>query len=117
MTGHSGYGPAGADIVCAAVSMLAATLIQAALEAWGMLEAVETLNERDGDVCLDITTTDAGRGHMHSVFHAILCGYKLLEKKYPQCVAVGRKSVCASAMVGVRAKMPTPMMADTSQRR
>ncbi len=77
VTGHAGFAKdGGPDIVCAAVSMLACTLLRSARES--------------GDVWM------GARAHgvpseglrVEAVVETVLCGYRMLEEAYPGWVAV-----------------------------
>ena len=90
--GHADYGPHGADIVCAAVSMLSQTLIKAIMDApQGMIRRVEDCRAEGGHVTVRLETYATGQDYMRCVFSVISGGFELLQKKYPDCVAVGRK--------------------------
>lgn len=79
-SGHAGYGPMGADIVCAACSMLIYTLKQALQQADLLLDAEFTGGE--GKV--------VGRKCVRSehIFETVLAGYALLMQNYPAHVEV-----------------------------
>lgn len=78
--GHAGYGPAGADIVCAACSMLIYTLKQALEQADLLL-----LAEFTGGNAKVIGRRCAQSEH---VFDTVLAGYGLLAQNYPAHVEV-----------------------------
>jgi len=80
--GHAGYGAAGRDIVCAAVSMLAATLLQCLRdrEAEGALEWLDAESE-DGRVEARCRSDDPA---VKTLYHTILTGFRLLENQYPE---------------------------------
>jgi len=76
--GHAGYGPQGADIVCAAVSALVYALI-------GDLRQRQLLREltvRPGFVDL------SAAGDCTREFALIAGGIRQLAEQYPRCVAV-----------------------------
>ena len=77
--GHAGYGPAGQDIVCAAVSALVYAL-------------AETLAETGRLAGLDIRKGYAevtGRGDCAGDFGLVCRGLAMLAERYPQCVKMG----------------------------
>lgn len=86
MDGHADYGDVGQDIVCAAASMLAYTLIERARELTNNIYA----------------HAESGRLHLHadpdldscillrSAFETVRAGFDLLERRYPGHVQVQR---------------------------
>ena len=82
-SGHTGYGEAGEDIVCAGVS----TLIQSAL--LGLLQVVGvnvkyTVNEQQGSLkfTLPKNLTDAERHDCNVVLNTMLCGLQDFYTEY-----------------------------------
>lgn len=75
--GHADYNP-GNDIVCAAVSALTFTLMQAAKDR----NAEKELDYQSGQVHLTIRRCSS----MDAITEAILTGYGLIAKKYPKNV-------------------------------
>lgn len=74
--GHAGFGPHGADIVCAAVSMLGQALL-----AW--------LGDGAQEVCLDkgrFSVTAQGGESVEAAFDMAATGLALLGESYPQNV-------------------------------
>lgn len=82
------------DLVCAAVSMLAQSLIQACCDALerGDLARINTIkkNKQDGAVSLDVLATDEGFPKVLGAFSTIAAGCSLLHEKYPENVSLGR---------------------------
>lgn len=90
ISGHSGYAPAGKDIVCAGISSLAWALA-AQLSKAGLLLVVA---EQDGNMEIKYTT---GADPYLDMF---LTGAELIEAKYPEHVSVqGRNPKDDSAMI------------------
>lgn len=83
ISGHAGYADAGQDIVCAGVSALTYTLIDAAEKA------------RENGAYADITVeaghvhivTQCGENHNYAL-DAIFSGIKLLHSQYPEYITV-----------------------------
>lgn len=89
-SGHCGYGKKGQDVLCAAVSTLSQTLMETIRTApAGTLGKVMAYSIQDGDVSVDLLTTDEGRARMRAAFETVESGFRLLEKKYKKFVAVG----------------------------
>ena len=91
LTGHTDYTGAEGNIVCAAVSMLAHTMI-AWINSPAALTAVEKINAlrwQSGEVLLDTSITNEGRALALGAFGAVLGGLRLLAEKYPQNVQMG----------------------------
>lgn len=81
--GHAGYGPAGLDIVCAAVS----TLTQSAVIALQMLtgDAVKVSDDMAGRMCVIIPEPDEKTQVVMAVMEQVL---EALQKQYPENVGV-----------------------------
>ena len=88
MEGHADFGPVGSDIVCAAATMLASTLIQ---------NMVQKLDESQILVC----RLDSGHAELkispirkrvrkecRVIYAAILQGFELLAQRYPEHVLI-----------------------------
>lgn len=75
LRGHAGYGPKGADIVCAAASALMLALAER-LEETGRLSR---LRQQAGE--MQVTGRDAERE-----LGLVWCGLRQLERQYPRCV-------------------------------
>ena len=77
--GHAGYGPAGQDIVCAAVSALVYALA-------GVLQEKGQLARGDiREGYADIT----GAGDCAREFALVRCGLEMLAGQYPESVEIG----------------------------
>ena len=98
MDGHAGYNPGGPDIVCAACSTLAYTLLQSVL-AQADSKAIKTMSYGEdptaGTFFLELTAQDYSLEKIRTIFQVILNGYALLEHKYPEnvklCATSGEK--------------------------
>ena len=77
--GHAGYGPAGQDIVCAAVSALVYALA-GVLQEKGQL-ARGDIREGYADI--------AGAGDCAREFALVRCGLEMLAGQYPESVEIG----------------------------
>lgn len=77
--GHCGYAEEGKDIVCAAASMLTATLIRSLMGVTGMVADTPA----PGNAHIRCTPTLAEAQHTAEVFDTIDCGYQILANSYP----------------------------------
>ena len=96
--GHAGYNPAGPDIVCAACSTLAYTLLQSvlSLESKGSISSLTYGDDPEkGTFFLELIADGDVLCPLRTVFQVIINGYALLEHKYPKnvklCVTSGEK--------------------------
>lgn len=82
--GHAGYGPAGRDIVCAAVSALTYTLAQclANEKQRGTLRE-QSARFTDGGVYLMWYPSEGGEKRMRAVWETVNTGFSMLAAKYP----------------------------------
>lgn len=87
--GHAGYAAEGADIVCAAASMLAFTLVEAIknLDKKGMLESFYR-SVYKGSIQLDFTVKEGSKECAEAVIESLACGFALLSDNYPDYVEV-----------------------------
>ena len=87
VTGHSGYGEAGTDIVCAAVSILTTTCVNA-LEAVAGIEPVVELH--DGYLRCLLPAGVGGKENEKAqiIFQAVLQGLKDIEKTNPKKIRI-----------------------------
>ena len=87
--GHAGYAAEGSDIVCAAASMLAFTLIEAIknLDRKGMLESFYS-SVYKGSIQLDFTVKEGSKECAEAVLESIAGGFALLSDNYPDYVGV-----------------------------
>ena len=86
--GHNAYAEQGKNIVCAAVSVLAYTLINCMLdeEAQGNVKLIRNI-VRDGFVHLEIEYYDFSKERVKGILDACLTGFLMLEESYPKHVA------------------------------
>lgn len=89
ISGHAGYGPAGADIVCAAVSALGCALVECMLrvEAAGGAEAFQC-KMAPGRISVDITLKPEALERAQGMIDAVCAGFGLLEEGYAEWVKV-----------------------------
>ena len=87
--GHSGAAPEGSDIICAAASALALTLVEAAreMDRNGMVEHL-SYSVSKGSVQLDFTVKEDATDTAEAVVNAITGGFLMLEENYPEYVCV-----------------------------
>lgn len=85
--GHSGYGSAGSDIVCAAVTVLLRTTAQVLVEWYGVSVVVDFSTRGSFSFCVaDDVGEDSGRLIYAADF--LRSGLCSLAKEYPSCVLV-----------------------------
>ncbi len=85
--GHAGYGPKGADIVCASLSILCATLAYSAglaQEAGKLLDLQVTMEGGKAEVIAE--PAPKCENEIAREFQTILNGYRLLADNYPDYV-------------------------------
>lgn len=86
--GHAGYAPAGRDIVCSAVSILACTAAALALS-YKDEGAEAYVSMEDGDAAVEIAWEDpADYERCQEQMRAVEVGYRLLAKRYPEYVTM-----------------------------
>lgn len=88
--GHAGYGPKGQDIVCAAASMLAGTLVA---ELWHRQETGQgklTATDDGQTYHIGFTPHAAFEGEIERVYAMIWRGFLLLADGYGECVNAKR---------------------------
>jgi len=85
LEGHAGHGPAGADIVCAAASVLARTGLQTLLREGVRVRA--DASER-GVFSMDIEPGGEGREALHTVGIFLEEGFSSLAREYPNALAL-----------------------------
>ena len=84
MYGHADYADAGEDIVCAAASMLAYTLLERARE----LDARIHASIDSGRLSLRCGVDMDNHPLLWSAFETVRAGFALLERKYPEHVVL-----------------------------
>lgn len=87
--GHSGFSVAGTDVVCAGISTLCYTLLNAVKdeEASGNLKLIRSF-VCDGAMCLEIERFSFSKERVDSIVSTIMTGFYMLEETYPQYVRV-----------------------------
>ena len=96
--GHSGFAPNGEDIVCAGLSILMTTCINALETVAGIVPTV-TQNEKCALMALSLSETD-GNADTHRdaqiILRTILQGFRDMSLVYPKYVTIidGRQSLC-----------------------
>lgn len=84
MNGHADYADAGQDIVCAAASMLAYTLLERARE----LHAEVHASIDGGRLSLRCGAVMANHPLLWAAFETVRAGFSLLARKYPEHVVL-----------------------------
>lgn len=88
MVGHADFGPVGSDIVCAAATMLASTLIQNMNQRLDQSQILEcTLNSGYAQLKINPIRKRV-RKECRVIFAAILQGFELLAQRYPEHVVI-----------------------------
>ena len=82
--GHAGFGEAGKDILCSAVSILLYTLVEAIDETWLRMPPVVVLLPGDSLVRVEASASKAEM--ISGVFSVIAAGFRLLSKNFPNNV-------------------------------
>ena len=90
--GHSGWGTAGGDIVCAAVSILGCTCVNSLESVCGVIPAITEYNEDKGILAFELPeTTEAENEKAQILMGALRQGLKDLAAEYPQYVTLSIK--------------------------
>lgn len=82
--GHAAWGESGHDLVCAAESMLAYTLLQSLQDAKerGWIRELDT-DIWDGGVFAEALPSRDGMIRVAVIYRTVLTGYRMLSKRYP----------------------------------
>lgn len=86
VVGHAAYGPPGANIVCASVSLLLQTLIYT-VEGFLDLDVGYVVAEGASRVSCTFADKYAGL-RVLAAFETVMCGYELLARKFPSEVHI-----------------------------
>lgn len=88
--GHSGYAKKGADIVCAAATMLAYTYAQAVQNLFdgGMLKNAPDLDFADGAAMIQAEAHGEDAERLRTTIYTVQAGAMCLASNYPQYVTV-----------------------------
>ena len=84
--GHAGFDSQGRDIVCAAASMLAQTMMRWAAEHESCIRRFVAVEFGDGRAELDFWTEGDGIREADVAFGVIEGGFRLLAERYPEHV-------------------------------
>lgn len=89
VTGHSGYGEAGTDIVCAGVSALVYNAVNSCEQLLGIvLDATDTANELR---CV-VQSSHRSNPDVQLLLHSLVFGVEQMAKAYPKYVKVERRT-------------------------
>ena len=90
--GHAGWGESGHDLICAAESMLAYTLLENLRQAEqkGWLEEMDA-DIWDGGMFAEAVPRPDSRIRVYTIYRTVLTGYRLLAEQYPENVQIERK--------------------------
>ena len=90
--GHSGWDNAGHDIVCAAVSILGCTCVNALESVCGVIPGITEYNEQKGVLAFELPEmTEADNGKAQILMKALKQGLGDLTEAYPQNVTLSIK--------------------------
>ena len=90
--GHSGWASAGNDIVCAAVSILGCTCVNALESVCGVIPTITEYNEKNGVLAFELPVmTEAENGKAQILMGALRQGLEDLTAEYPQNVTLSIK--------------------------
>lgn len=87
IVGHAGYSSTGADIVCAACSVLTCTLVQClcAEQAAGNIDELKT-ETYSGDVRIKVTPKQDHYDKITQIIDTVATGFYMLADQYPKNV-------------------------------
>ena len=92
ITGHSGQAEAGRDIVCAAVSILTCTCVNALESVCGVIPRITEENEEDGVLAFELPErTESENEKAQVLMGALRQGLKDLAEEYPDNVKLSMK--------------------------
>ena len=86
--GHAEYGPHGSDIVCAAASALAYTMVRWMEDHSDYIRAADIYEYMNGYVSLNFDTRPDRAADVRIAMGVIEGGFRLLADRYPEHVAV-----------------------------
>ena len=90
--GHSGWANAGSDIVCAAVSILGCTCVNALESVCGVIPNITEYNEKKGVLAFELPEiTEADNEKAQILMKALKQGLDDLTAEYPQNVTLSIK--------------------------
>lgn len=82
--GHAGYAEAGEDIVCAAISILTYTLVEAIDE--NTLKSPPTVVLNSGDTLIRVKPKNEKEAEICGIFSVVCAGFNILSKNFPENV-------------------------------
>lgn len=87
--GHAAWDKTGRDLVCAAESMLAYTLLQSLQEAKerGWVQELDT-DIWDGGILAEAVPAPNSMIRVATIYRTVLTGYRMLSRRYPHNVEV-----------------------------
>lgn len=88
MSGHADFGPVGSDIVCAAATMLASTLVQNITHRLEPSEIMECVLDSGHAVLKVSPIRKKDRRACRLLYAATLEGFELLADRYPEHVLI-----------------------------
>lgn len=91
--GHAEYSQDGNDIVCAAASMLAQSMMRWVQEHERLFDQIHLFRVDEGDVALDVEARSEVGGVVTAALSMVETGFHLLEEQYPGYVQFGGKGV------------------------
>ena len=92
ITGHSGQAEAGRDIVCAAVSILGCTCVNALESVCGVIPEITEYNEKNGVLAFELPDmTESENEKAQILMGALRQGLDDLAAEYPQNVTLSIK--------------------------
>ena len=88
LSGHAGFGEAGSDVVCAAASMLAYTLVECLQEqdGWGHMEEL-LVHQDEAEMRITARPEGEARDKFYWLLDTIATGFSLLSEHYPNFVS------------------------------
>lgn len=88
--GHSGFAPAGQDIVCSSATTLAYAFAHAVIAAWKADELSDepVIRMDPGDIEIRAQLLPEFEGSLDRTIDAIEDTYSLLERSYPDCIEI-----------------------------
>jgi len=95
ISGHAGQNPGGPDIVCAACSILAYTMLESILaieEKGGLEEFSSSMDEEAGHYHIKLLARSWAHDEVEKIIDTISVGFALLQHKYPANVSLCMRS-------------------------
>ena len=87
--GHAGYASTGSDIVCAAVSAVAQTLISALMQEHNDDKlCVRELDVNDGSVYIEVEPFDFSQERTSTIIETCMAGFNYLEEEFPEYIQI-----------------------------